>query len=96
MLRICELREQALRDHGFDDAYRIVKAAENDAAIAMVEALLAELDAMPPLPRLEALLQGIFAGNIFDLVALTAVTINQFDMHFSASGPATRSAAAES
>ena len=29
------------------------------------------------------------SGNIFDLVALTAVTINQFDMHFSASGPAT-------
>jgi type II pantothenate kinase len=47
-----------------------VKAKENEQALALLPATLAELDAIAaPRARLEAALRGVFAGNIFDLGA---------------------------
>jgi len=69
ILRICRLREHSLREHGFDDPYAVVKRAENDAAIKLLPDLLAELDAMDESDRSEALVRGVFAGNLFDLGA---------------------------
>lgn len=68
ILLICRLREQALRACGFADAYRHIKAAENDAALTLLPEVLAELDRHAD-DRLEALIRGVFAGNIFDLGA---------------------------
>lgn len=68
ILLICRLRERALRDLGFADAYRHVKAAENDAALRLLPEVLAEIDHHRD-DRLEALVRGVFAGNIFDLGA---------------------------
>jgi len=68
ILLICRLREQALRELGFNDAYRHVKAAENDAALQLLPEVLAEIDRHAD-DRLEALVRGVFAGNIFDLGA---------------------------
>lgn len=69
ILRICELREALLRDLGFADPYRQVKAHENELALQHLPTLLEELDAMNEADRLDALIRGVFAGNIFDLGA---------------------------
>jgi len=69
ILRICQWREQLLRESGFADPYRQVKAQENDLALQVLPGLLAELDAMDEPARWAALWRGVFAGNIFDLGA---------------------------
>ncbi|MCC6639677.1 MAG: DUF89 family protein [Deltaproteobacteria bacterium] len=66
-LTLCDARERALRAAGVDDPFRRVKARENAAALALLPAVLAEIDALHEAQRLEALVLGIFAGNVFDL-----------------------------
>ncbi len=77
ILRICRLREGCLRRHDFDDPYAVVKRAEDDSALALLPDLLAEIDAMDPAERGEALIRGVFAGNLFDLGAKS--TTSRFD-----------------
>lgn len=72
-----ELREECLREFGFADVYRHDKARENTAALEVLPDLLAEVDAMPPLQRLLALLQGVLAANIFDWGAKSCVDMYQ-------------------
>ncbi|MEX0884920.1 MAG: ARMT1-like domain-containing protein [Phycisphaeraceae bacterium] len=66
-------RERVLREVGIDDPYRLAKSRENETALAVLPRLLAELDAMPPAGRDEAVARGVFAGNIFDLGATKTV-----------------------
>jgi uncharacterized protein with ATP-grasp and redox domains len=68
-LKLCALRDRLLREEGFADCFRTVKAEENKKALAHLPALLAELDALSPGERLRAVVEGVFAGNIFDLGA---------------------------
>ena len=67
ILAICAHRERVLRRHGFDDPYRLAKQKANDAAMLLLPALLAELDALPDAELGARLIEGVFAGNIFDL-----------------------------
>lgn len=69
ILMICHARERVLRDLGFDDPYRLAKATENETALRLLPDVLADLDAMPADQREEAVLEAVFAGNIFDLGA---------------------------
>ena len=69
VLSICEARELALRDAGIADPYRLVKTRENARALGVLPALLAELDALPDVERHTAVIEGVFAGNIFDMGA---------------------------
>ncbi len=69
VLAICEARERALRYAGVDDAYLIAKERENEAALALLPAWLGDVDATPEAQRLQRLIEGVFAGNIFDLGA---------------------------
>lgn len=70
ILRICELREQCLREHRIADPYHHIKSMENEACLKLLPGVLAELDAMrDDKHRLEALITGVFAGNVFDLGA---------------------------
>ena len=62
-------RERILRAHGFADPYLLVKQRENEAALKLLPKLLADLDAMPDEARMIALMEGCFAGNIFDVGA---------------------------
>ncbi len=73
ILQICLERERVLREVGIDDAYRLAKARENEAALGVLPGLLAELDAMDEQPRAETVTRGVFAGNIFDLGATKTV-----------------------
>ncbi|KAL9258797.1 Damage-control phosphatase-like protein [Drosera capensis] len=65
---LCRLREQVLREIGFKDIFKKVKDEENAKAISLFEHVVRLNDAIEDSgKRLENLVRGIFAGNIFDL-----------------------------
>ena len=65
--QLTRLRREVQLRHGFRDPFRGIKQRENDIALTMLPDLLSELDALSPETRLEALAEGLLAGNIFDL-----------------------------
>jgi damage-control phosphatase, subfamily II, stand-alone protein len=69
-LRLCSLRDGCLRNAGFRDPYATIKANENSKAIKLLPAVLKEVDAISDdSKRLDFVIKGVFAGNIFDLGA---------------------------
>ncbi|KAK6141106.1 hypothetical protein DH2020_025161 [Rehmannia glutinosa] len=65
---LCQLREQVLREVGFRDIFKKVKDEENAKAISLFEDVVRPNDAIQDeVERVENLIRGIFAGNIFDL-----------------------------
>lgn len=69
VLSICWHRENALRAAGIADPYRLLKETENERALALLPALLSELDAASETDRDRLIIDGVFAGNIFDMGA---------------------------
>jgi type II pantothenate kinase len=67
VLQICEARQRALGNAGIADPFEVVKESENRAALALLPEVLREIDSMEGNRRWEALAEGLFAGNIFDL-----------------------------
>ncbi|XP_057426815.1 damage-control phosphatase At2g17340-like [Lotus japonicus] len=68
VLFLCRLREQELRELGFIDIFKKVKEEENAKAIALFESVVRLNDAIEDEgKRVENLMRGILAGNIFDL-----------------------------
>lgn len=67
ILAICHQRERVLRQFGFDDPYRLIKANQNASALALLPSVLAELSDLHVAELPAKLIEGIFAGNIFDL-----------------------------
>lgn len=60
-------------DLGLPDIFHAVKARENTAALQLLPSLVKELDSLPdPRARWAAALQGVFAGNLFDLGSATS------------------------
>lgn len=77
-------RSRILREHQFPDPYRLIKQRENETALALLPALLKELDALPDEDRSVALVKGIFAGNIFDVGAAETLELfkqGKIDFH---------------
>ncbi|KAJ0077686.1 hypothetical protein Patl1_35599 [Pistacia atlantica] len=65
---LCRIREQILRELGFRDIFKKVKDEENAKAISLFGDVVRLNDAIEDGgKRLENLVRGIFAGNIFDL-----------------------------
>lgn len=65
---LCRLREQLLRELGFRDIFKKVKDDENSKAISLFKEVVLLNDAIEDGgKRLENLVRGILAGNIFDL-----------------------------
>ncbi|GLT96603.1 hypothetical protein SLE2022_142130 [Rubroshorea leprosula] len=65
---LCRLREQVLRELGFRDIFKKVKDDENEKAISLFGHVVRLNDAIDDEgKRVENLVRGIFAGNIFDL-----------------------------
>ncbi|GAQ88623.1 pantothenate kinase 2 [Klebsormidium nitens] len=77
LANLLDMREDCLREFSFRDAYRTVKERENEASLAVLPDLLAELDAMTPDLRLTALVEGVLAGNIFDWGSAACVELYQ-------------------
>ena len=69
VLSICWQREIALRSAGVADPYRVLKRQENERALALLPALLDELDQADDAERDRLVIEGVFAGNIFDMGA---------------------------
>ncbi|KAI9174533.1 hypothetical protein LWI28_018667 [Acer negundo] len=66
LANLLELREECLREFQFHDAYRSIKQRENEASLAVLADLFAELDSMSEETRLLSLIEGVLAANIFD------------------------------
>lgn len=90
ILTIGRRRERILREHHFADPYRLMKERENATALLALPALLRELDAMPVATaeqramRELTLIQGTFAGNIFDVGAAETLALfkaGKIDFH---------------
>ncbi len=69
IITLCRARESAIDAGGIEDAYRGAKARENEAALPLLIGWLGELDELADAQRAPRLIEGIFAGNIFDLGA---------------------------
>lgn len=68
-VKLCEFRQAMLIRHGWPDPYVRVKARENDKAVALYRNVVDSIDRLGPEDRWEALLRGLWAGNMFDLGA---------------------------
>ncbi|KAI4387664.1 hypothetical protein MLD38_000080 [Melastoma candidum] len=65
---LCRIREQVLGDLGFRDIFKRVKEEENAKAISLFSHVVQLNDSIEDDDqRLENLIRGVFAGNIFDL-----------------------------
>jgi uncharacterized protein with ATP-grasp and redox domains len=84
ILRICEAREGCLRRAGIPDPYRLAKQQENETAMALLPAVLEEIDALGEGDRVDRVMRGIFAGNVFDLGAVSTIELfkdGKLDFH---------------
>ncbi|KAK7278361.1 hypothetical protein RJT34_23389 [Clitoria ternatea] len=86
LLHLCRLREQVLRKVGFRDIFKKAKDEENAKAILLFKNVVCLNDAIEDAEkRLESLVRGILAGNIFDLgSAELAEAFSKNGMSFSA------------
>lgn len=66
LANLLDMREECLREFHFRDVYLAIKQRENEASLAVLPDLLAELDSLAPPERLLALIEGVLAANIFD------------------------------
>ncbi|KAL9995094.1 putative damage-control phosphatase ARMT1-like, metal-binding domain, AF1104-like superfamily [Helianthus debilis subsp. tardiflorus] len=84
---LCRIRELILREVGFRDIFKKVKEEENAKAISLFKDVVNLNDAIEEEPkRVENLVRGIFAGNIFDLGSATLAELFSKDgMSFLAS-----------
>jgi type II pantothenate kinase len=70
MLDIDRWRDESLRRHGFDDCFIDLKRRENDAMLPLLPRVCSELDGHhDPREQLRSVIEGVFAGNIFDMGA---------------------------
>jgi type II pantothenate kinase len=62
-------RDSLLRRHGFVDPFVDLKNRENENMLPLLPRVCRELDELRGLEQLEAVIEGVFAGNIFDMGA---------------------------
>jgi uncharacterized protein with ATP-grasp and redox domains len=62
-------RDGFLRKHGFVDAFVDLKDRENTKALPFVPTVCRQIDAATGVEQLRAVIEGVFAGNIFDMGA---------------------------
>ncbi|GJS95263.1 damage-control phosphatase-like protein isoform X2 [Tanacetum coccineum] len=73
-IHLCRIRELILKEVGFRDIFKKVKDEENAKAITLFKDVVQLNDAIEDeSKRVENLVRGIFAGNIFDLGSAQAV-----------------------
>ena len=69
ILTLDQWRDEILRRHGFVDAFIDLKHRENEKMLPLLPAACAQIDALRDEPQLRAVIEGVFAGNIFDMGA---------------------------
>jgi type II pantothenate kinase len=63
---LLHLREQCLREMGFNDIFRGIKEQENAASLAGIHHLFSNIDRLGKDELVETLLNNILAGNMYD------------------------------
>jgi type II pantothenate kinase len=74
LLALSSERERFLRRFGFADPYRLVKEREHARAMARLPGVLVALDRAAPAARPQRLVEGVLAGNLFDLGATSTAS----------------------
>jgi type II pantothenate kinase len=69
ILTLAQARDRILRQNGFVDSFADLKHRENVAALPLLPAVCAEIDAADPPRQVRLLVENLFAGNIFDMGA---------------------------
>jgi len=69
MLDIDTWRDEILRKWGFPDAFIDLKNRENQAMLPALPTICAQIDALNGEDQFRAVIEGVFAGNIFDMGA---------------------------
>jgi uncharacterized protein with ATP-grasp and redox domains len=69
ILTLDDWRDQFLRKHGFEDSFFDLKDRENAAALPLLPEVCRQIDALAGEQQLRAVVEGVFAGNIFDMGA---------------------------
>jgi uncharacterized protein with ATP-grasp and redox domains len=60
-------RDGLLRKYGFGDAFADLKNRENAAVLPLLSGVCREIDSLTGPEQLRAVVEGVFAGNIFDM-----------------------------
>jgi type II pantothenate kinase len=76
ILILDDWRDEFLRKHGFEDAFVDLKERENGAALPLLGEVCRQIDEMDdrPVEQLRVVVEGVFAGNIFDMGAEVTAT----------------------
>lgn len=69
ILTMDQWRDRILRRHGFVDAFADLKNRENEKMLPLLPQVCRRLDAMAGAAQIKAVVEGVFAGNIFDMGA---------------------------
>ena len=69
ILKLDEWRDGLIREHGFDDCFVDLKERENAKMLPLLPEVCRGLDALDGPDQLRAIVEGVFAGNIFDMGA---------------------------
>lgn len=67
ILTIDHWRDGLLREHGFADPFIDLKSRENAAATKILPEVCRAIDALEEPAQVRAIIEGVFAGNIFDM-----------------------------
>ncbi len=69
ILTLDDWRDQLLRRFGFVDSFVDLKNRENEKVLPLLPAVCREIDALDGPEQIRCLIEGIFAGNLFDMGA---------------------------
>ena len=69
ILTLDQWRDQLLRKHGFVDAFIDLKNRENEKALPFFSTVCKQIDSLSDEEQFKAIIEGVFAGNIFDMGA---------------------------
>lgn len=69
ILTLDEWRDQVLRRWGWTDPFELLKERENERMLPLLPGLCRELDALGDREQVRAVVEGVLAGNIFDMGA---------------------------
>ena len=84
ILALCRVREKALRDNGLPDPFSHIKDRENARALEVYPEIIRELRALDGPERWLRMMEGIFAGNIFDMGFPVTMNVSQESPDFAA------------
>jgi type II pantothenate kinase len=69
ILTMDQWRDALLRKHGFIDAFLDLKNRENEKALPLLSTVCRQIDSVTGDEQFRAIIEGVFAGNIFDMGA---------------------------